>query len=200
LTTAIYLAHLNPVTNAHLEIIDELKSQSDNVQVMPVIFMKGDSEVNSRSFPFSFEIRKKMLESVFGDSITVSRNYTFYAPFSKYMPPVLSPNSWKLRKQILQGIEDDYFTYTGDKAEGYMLKIYRLKPKVGIRKEVSAASVKNKLYDAVNGSESNWKDDVPEQVVKIIEENWSTVEKFANMEDKTTRVVGMKFPKEGWSK
>jgi nicotinamide mononucleotide adenylyltransferase len=200
LTTAIYLAHLNPVTNAHVEIIDELKSQSDNVQVMPVIFMKGDSEVNSRSFPFSFEIRKKMLESVFGDSITVSRNYTFYAPFSKYMPPVLSPNSWKLRKQILQGIEDDYFTYTGDKAEGYMLKIYRLKPKVGIRKEVSAASVKNKLYDAVNGSESNWKDDVPEQVVKIIEENWSTVEKFANMEDKTTRVVGMKFPKEGWSK
>lgn len=200
MTTAIYLAHLNPVTNAHVEIIDELKSQADKVYVMPVIFMKEDSEVNSRSFPFSFEIRKKMLESVFGESITVSRNYTFYAPFSKYMPPLLSPKSWKLRKQILKGIEDDYFTYTGDKAEGYMLKIYRLKPKVGTRKEVSAASVKNKLYDAVNGSESNWKEYVPSEVAKIIEENWSILEKFANIEDKTTRVAGMKFPKEGWSK
>ncbi len=200
MTTAIYLAHLNPVTNAHVEIIDELKSQADKVYVMPVIFMKEDSEVNSRSFPFSFEIRKKMLESVFGDSVTVSRNYTFYAPFSKYMPPLLSPKSWKLRKQILKGIEDDYFTYTGDKAEGYMLKIYRLKPKVGTRKEVSAASVKNKLYDAVNGSESNWKEYVPSEVAKIIEENWSILEKFANIEDKTTRVAGMKFPKEGWSK
>lgn len=200
MTTAIYLAHLNPVTNSHVEIIDELKSQADKVYVMPVIFMKEDSEVNSRSFPFSFEIRKKMLESVFGDSVTVSRNYTFYAPFSKYMPPLLSPKSWKLRKQILKGIEDDYFTYTGDKAEGYMLKIYRLKPKVGTRKEVSAASVKNKLYDAVNGSESNWKEYVPSEVAKIIEENWSILEKFANIEDKTTRVAGMKFPKEGWSK
>ncbi len=200
MTTAIYLAHLNPVTNAHVKIIEELKSQADNVQVMPVIFMNDETEVNSRSFPFSFEIRKKMLESVFGDTISVSRNYTFYSPFSKYMPPLLSPNSWKLRKQILKGIEDDYFTYTGDKAEGYMLKIYRLKPRVGTRKEGSAASVKNKLYDAVNGTETSWKDDVPPEVAKIIEENWTVVEKFANIEDKTTRVAGMKFPKEGWSK
>jgi len=160
LTTALYLAHLNPLTNAHVEIINELKSKADKIQVMPVIFMKGESEVTSRSFPFSFEIRKKMLDSIFGDSILISRNYCFFAPFSKYMPPILSRNSWKLKKQILQGVEDDYFSYTGDKAEGYMLKIYRLKPKIGTRKEVSAASVKNKLYDAVNGIESNWKDDV----------------------------------------
>ena len=37
-------------------------------------------------------------------------------------------------------------------------------------------------------------------LAKIIEEDWKTVEKFANMEDKTTRVAGMKFPKEGYSK
>jgi nicotinamide mononucleotide adenylyltransferase len=200
LTTALYLAHLNPLTNAHVEIINELKSKADKIQVMPVIFMKGESEVTSRSFPFSFEIRKKMLDSIFGDSILISRNYCFFAPFSKYMPPILSRNSWKVKKQILQGVEDDYFSYTGDKAEGYMLKIYRLKPKLGIRKEVSAASVKNKLYDAVNGLESNWKDDVPAEVAKIIEENWSVVKKFANIEDMTTKVAGMKFPKEGWSK
>jgi len=200
LTTALYLAHLNPLTNAHVEIINELKSKADKIQVMPVIFMKGELEVTSRSFPFSFEIRKKMLDSVFGDSILISRNYCFFSPFSKYMPPILSRKSWKLKKQILQGVEDDYFSYTGDKAEGYMLKIYRLKPKIGTRKEVSAASVKNKLYDAVNGLESNWKDDVPAEVAKIIEENWSVVKKFANSEDMTTKVAGMKFPKEGFSK
>ena len=200
MTTALYLAHLNPLTNAHVQIINELKEQADTVQVMPVIFMKDDTEVNSKSFPFSFEIRKKMIEAVFGDSVIVSRNYTFFAPFSKYMPPLLSPNSWKLRKQILTDVEGDYFTYTGDKAEGYMLKIYRLKPKIGKRKEVSAASVKNKLYDAEKGEKSNWKDSVPEKVAKIIEENWDIVRKFAKSEDKTTRVAGMKFPKEGWSK
>ncbi len=200
MTTAIYLAHLNPVTNAHVEIINELKSQAEKVVVMPVVFLKDEIEINSRSFPFSYEIRNEMIKSVFGDSVIVSKNYSFYAPFSRYMPPLLSPLSWKLRKQILNDIEGDYFTYTGDKVEGYMLKIYRLKPKIGTRKSVSAASVKNKLYDVVKGVDSDWKKDVPESVAKIIETNWDIVEKFANMEDNTTRVAGMKFPKDGWSK
>ncbi len=200
MTTAIYLAHLNPVTNSHVEIINELKSKANIVKVMPVVFLKDEEELNSRSFPFSFEIRKRMLQSVFGDSIEVSRNYSFFAPFSRYMPPLLSPSSWKLRKQILDGVEDDFFTYTGDKAEGYMLRLYRLKPKIGKRKDISAASVKNKLYDAVNGKNTNWKDDVPPSVVSIIEKNWDILEKYASMEDMTTRVAGMKFPKEGWSK
>ena len=142
-----------------------------------------------------------MLESIFGDSISISKNYTFHAPFSKYFPPLISPKSWELRKKIIEGVEDDYFTYTGDKAEGYMLKLYRLKPKVGIRKKISAASVKSKMYDAVLGKESNWKEDVPPQVAKIIEENWQIIENFAKGEDKTTRIAGMKFPKDGyWSK
>ena len=199
MVTALYLAHLNPVTNAHVEIINDLKSQAEKIIVMPVIFMKEDYEINSKSFPFGFEIRKKMIESVFGDSVEVSRNYTFFAPFSKYMPPLLSPNSWKLRKQILKGIEDDYFTYTGDKAEGYMLKMYRLRPKVGTRKSISAASVKEKMYDSVEDVDSGWKKDVPEPVAKIIQDNWNIIEKFAKIEDLTTRVLGMKFPKEGWS-
>ena len=93
-----------------------------------------------------------------------------------------------------------FFSYTGDKAEGYMLKMYRLKPKIGERKSLSAASVKEKLFDAALGKESTWKEDVPESVAKIIEEDWKTVEKFANIEDMTRRVAGMKFPKEGWSK
>jgi hypothetical protein len=196
LTVAIYLAHLNPVTNAHVEIIDELKKES-KVMVMPVVFLKNGVEINSRSFPFSFEIRKKMLESVFGSSIEASANYTFHAPFLKYFPPLLSPYSWKLRSQILQGVKNDYFTYTGDKIEGMMLKMYRLNPRVGARKEISASSVKNKMYDAANGKDTDWKNDVPQQVVKIIEDNWEIVKKFATTEDMTTRIAGMKFPKEG---
>ena len=200
MTTALYLAHLNPVTNAHVEIIKELKKEADIVKVMPVIFKYDNREVNSKSFPFNFETRKKMLESIFGDSIKITDDYAFLAPFKKYLPPLVRRKSWKLRKQILNGVEGDYFSYTGDKAEGYMLKMYRLKPKIGERKSLSAASVKEKLYDAALEKNSNWKEDVPKEIVKIIEDEWETVEKYSSGEDMTTRVVGMKFPKEGWSK
>jgi nicotinamide mononucleotide adenylyltransferase len=196
LTVAIYLAHLNPLTNAHVEIIDELKKE-DKVVVMPVVFLDNNTEINSKSFPFSYEIRKKMLTAVFGNTITVSSNYTFYAPFYRYFPPILSPYSWKLRSQILDGIDDDYYTYTGDKTEGLMLKTYRLNPRVGTRKAISASSVKDKLYDSVNGKQTDWQKDVPKQVAQIIEENWSIVEKYANSQDMTTRIAGMKFPKAG---
>ena len=197
MTIAIYLAHLNPVTNAHVEIIEELKKEN-KVVVMPVRFLNGEKEVNSRSFPFNFEIRKKMIESVFGDSVLISPNYTFYAPFKKYFPPLISLKSWSLRKQILRGIENDYFTYTGDKAEGLMLKLYRLNPKVGTRKLVSATNVKNEMYANSEGKNSEWKKFVPVNVAKIIIENWQIIEKFASAEDMTKRIAGMKFPKEGY--
>jgi len=197
LTIAIYLAHLNPVTNAHVEIIEELKKEN-KVVVMPVRFLNEEKEVNSRSFPFNFEIRKKMIESVFGDSVLISPNYTFYAPFKKYFPPLISPKSWSLRKQILQGIENDYFTYTGDRAEGLMLKLYRLNPKVGTRKLVSATNVKNEMYANSEGKNSEWEKFVPVNVAKIIIENWQIIEKFASAEDMTKRIAGMKFPKEGY--
>lgn len=194
MTVAIYLAHLNPLTNAHVEIINDLKKE-DQVVVMPVVFLDNGIEINSRSFPFSYEIRKKMLTTVFCDSIKVSSNYTFHAPFYRYFPPVLSPYSWKLRAQILDGIDGEYYTYTGDKTEGLMLKAYRLNPRLGIRKAISASTVKDKLYDSANGKKTDWKESVPEQVVKIIEENWDVVEKYVNSEDLTIRVAGMKFPK-----
>ena len=65
MVTAIYLAHLNPVTNSHLEIINDLKNQADIIKVMPVVFLKDGKEVNTRSFPFTFETRKEMLEKHF---------------------------------------------------------------------------------------------------------------------------------------
>ena len=198
MTIAIYLAHLNPVTNAHSEIIKDL-TKSDEVVVMPVRFLIDGNEVNSKSFPFTFELRKQMLESVFGDSITVSSNYTFHAPFKKYFPPLVSRGSWELRKEILSEIEGDYYTYTGDKAEGLMLKIYRLKPKVGQRKKLSATSVKNDMYDSVSGNKNDWEKQVPKSVAEIINKNWNVVEKFASSEDNTMRVLGMKFPREGYT-
>lgn len=198
--TALYLAHLNPLTNAHVEIISNLIKESDTVKVMPVVFKDKEREINSKSFPFSFSARKKMLESVFGNSIKITSDYVFFAPFRKYLPPLLSSKSWELRKQILHGVDGDFFSYTGDKTEGIMLKIYRLKPRIGKRRSLSAASVKEKLYDAALGANSTWKEDVPESVVKIIEEEWGAVKKFANLDDQTTRIAGMKFPKEGWSK
>ena len=186
------------MTNSHVEIIEEQKKEN-KVVVMPVRFLREEKEINSKSFPFNFETRKKMIESVFGDSVIVSSNYTFFAPFKKYFPPLISPKSWSIRKQILQGIEDDYFTYTGDKAEGLMLKLYRLNPKVGTRKSISATSVKNEMYTAAENTKSSWEKSVPSSVAKIINENWETVKKFASEEDMTTRVAGMKFPKEGYN-
>jgi nicotinamide mononucleotide adenylyltransferase len=198
MTIAIYLAHLNPVTNAHAEIIKEL-AKDDSVVVMPVRFLIGDTEVNSKSFPFTFEVRKEMLESVFEDSIKISSNYTFHAPFKKYLPPLVSKGSWKLRKKILSEIEEDYYTYTGDKAEGLMLKLYRLKPKVGQRKELSATSVKNDMYKSVLEKDNGWEKQVPASVAEIIRENWNIVKGFASSEDNTMRVLGMKFPREGYT-
>ena len=199
MTTILYLAHLNPLTNAHIEIINQLKKEAKIVKVMPVIFKLGQKEVTSKSFPFNFEIRKKMIESVFGDSVLITEDYTFDAPFKKYLPPLLSLKSWKLRKKILAGVKGDYYSYTGDKAEGYMLKLYRLKPRVGERRSLSAASVKEKMYDSVKDKKLDWKEDVPEGVGKIIEDNWDVIEKYSKLEDKTRRVLGMKFPIEGWS-
>tara|TARA_B100000029_G_scaffold23546_1_gene23335 strand:- start:2738 stop:3343 length:606 start_codon:yes stop_codon:yes gene_type:complete len=197
--TGIYLAHLNPLTNAHVEIINDLLENNDQIVVMPVRFLIQDKEINSKSFPFSYEIRKKMLHEIFDDSVKISPNYTFYAPFKKYFPPLIAPKSWELRKQILNGIEDDYYTYTGDKAEGIMLKLYRLKPKVGTRRKLSATSVKNDMYESVNSKESDWEKNVPRQVADIIKENWNVVEKFASSDDKTMRIAGMKFPREGYN-
>ena len=105
-----------------------------------------------------------------------------------------------IKKTNPQEIEDDYFTYTGDKAEGLMLKLYRLNPKVGARKSVSATSVKNEMYAAIQGDKSSWEKFVPSSVAKIINENWETVKKFASVEDETVRIAGMKFPREGYSK
>ena len=67
-----------------------------------------------------------MVESVFRDSVSVLPDYTFYAPYSKYLPPLLSSRSWELRNKIMAQVKEEKFvSYTGDKAERMMPKIYR---------------------------------------------------------------------------
>ena len=198
-TAAIYLAHLNPMTLAHESIISTLK-KNYQVYVFPVRFVKDDLEINTKSFPFSYAQRKSMVESVFGSSVSVFPDYTFHAPYAKYLPPLLSPRSWELRKKILTRVQEKKFvSYTGDRAERLMLRAYRLNPLKAERLEISASSVKDELYrQAVEGGDGTWDAKVPEEVVGIIKKNWDTVDKFARIVDSTTKVMGMKFPKEGY--
>lgn len=196
---AIYLVHLNPMTRAHESIISTLK-RDYNVYVFPARFVKDGREINTKSFPFSYELRKSMVESVFRDSVSVLPDYTFYAPYSKYLPPLLSSRSWELRNKIMAQVKEEKFvSYTGDKAERMMLKVYRLNPLKADRLDISASTVKDELYrQAVEGGDEAWHTKVPSQVVNVIKQNWDVVDKFAKMEDRTTRVMGMKFPKEGY--
>ncbi|MDQ4101832.1 MAG: hypothetical protein M3115_06570 [Thermoproteota archaeon] len=197
---AIYLVHLNPMTTAHETIISMLKKKY-RVYIFPVRFVKDGQEINTKSLPFSYELRKEMIESVFGDSVLVLPDYTFYAPYRKYLPPLLSSWSWKLRDQIISQInEKEFVSYTGDKAERVMLKAYRLNPLKADRLDLSASSIRANIYrQAVEWKgDEEWLRKVPEAVAQIIKKNWNVVDKFARTEDSTTRVMGMKFPKEGY--
>ena len=55
------------------------------------------------------------------------------------------------------------------------------------------------MYESVITKNSKWEENVPEQIADIIKENWDIVTKFASSEDKTMRIAGMKFPKEGYN-
>ena len=145
---ALYLAHLNPVTNSHEKIISQL-SKDYRVYVFPVVFLKEGREVNTRTFPFPYELRKKMLLSLFNghDSIEILPNYRFISPFIKYLPPILSPYSWSLRRGIVRDVvEDRFISYTGDKAERIALRFYNLHPIKAKRLEISSSNVKELLY------------------------------------------------------
>jgi hypothetical protein len=203
-TAAIYLAHLNPVTKSHSNIISRL-CKSYQVYLFPVRFVNRSRELNTRSFPFSFEARKSMVEELFGDSVKLCSTYTFRAPFLRYLPPLISPSSWTMRKKILECIvENEFFSYTGDRAESWMLKLYGLRPMLGKRLEISGTFVRELLYRDASGynkgkSEGKrpWHEYVPPQVIEIIYKNWAKVEQYANAEDMTVKLFGMKFPQEG---
>jgi hypothetical protein len=200
----IYLAHMNPLTKAHQTIISSFLKKDYGIYIFPVRFLKGGKEINTRSFPFPYKIRKAMVESVFShnDNISILPDYTFFYPFIKYLPPLISPYSWVLRNQIVRNIkENDFVSYTGDEIESIALKLYKLHPNKFKRLEISASNVKEMLYlQAIKGTVNEgeaWHDKVPEEVASLINENWKIIEKYARDPDFTMRLMGMKFPKEG---
>ena len=201
---AIYLAHLNPVTKSHTMIISRL-IKDYQVYLFPVRFLNKRRELNTRSFPFSFEARKSMVEQLFGDSVKIASAYSFRAPFIRYLPPLISPYSWAMRKEILNSIvENEFFSYTGDRAESWMLRVYGLRPLLGTRLDISGTFVRDLLYQDAKSSLNTktneidfWRQYVPPQVVEIIYKNWATIKQFAESEDRTIRLFGMKFPLEG---
>jgi hypothetical protein len=207
---ALYLAHLNPVTKAHESIITNLAKQYNNVYVYPVIFFKGGNEINTRTFPFSYEIRKTMLGRLFDkfDNIKVLPDYSFVSPYIRYLPFFLSPYSWTLRKQILGNVKErEFISYTGDTAERIVLRMYNLHPIKSRRLEISASKVKELMYDEALSKMGRstkqtqtsllWSDLVPERVVDVIKQSWHIIEQFAQMPDRTVKIIGMKFPADG---
>jgi len=147
-TAAIFLAHLNPLTISHEKIIQSLL-ENYKVYIFPVRFLKNNREINTRSFPFSFEIRKQMiLESFdYDKDITVLSNYTFTSPYIRYFRPIISPPFQKLKKNIISGIQESKFiTYTGDRAERLLLKLFGFNPIQANRQVISSTNVKNLLY------------------------------------------------------
>jgi hypothetical protein len=209
-TAALFLAHLNPVTNSHIRIISHLRCLYETVYVFPVRFLEREREVNTRSFPFSYDIRKAMIESVLGSnsSVVVLPDYLFSAPYIKYLPPLLSPYSWFLRNKIIENISESKFvSYTGDWTERIGLKLYRLNPVKANRLEISASSIKEMMYAQAREEKPSyrpkdhykeWQKNVPVEVSRLINDNWILVRKYALSPDKTLKIMGMKFPTQGF--
>jgi hypothetical protein len=207
---ALLLAHLNPVTNSHIRIISHLKSLYETVYVFPVRFLEHGREVNTRSFPFSYDIRRTMIESVLGSNrgIVVLPDYAFFAPYVRYLPPLFSPYSWFLRNNIIKNISESKFvSYTGDWMERIGLKLYRLNPMKASRLEISASSIKEMMYaQAIEGNSSyrpkdhyeEWQKNIPVEVSRLISDNWILVRKYASSPDQTLKIMGMKFPTQGF--
>ena len=64
MTTILYLAHLNPLTNAHIEIIKQLKEEAEIVKVMPVIFKLEYTDGTTEEIRLPAEIWKMQNEQL----------------------------------------------------------------------------------------------------------------------------------------
>jgi hypothetical protein len=200
----IWLVHANPVTKAHEQIIRE-KMQRGDVYVFPVIF-KRNNEVNTRSLPFNFEVRREMLQTIFQDRIHISDAYTFHEPYKEYLgrtivgiPVAFSAKAYRLRDAIISEVPEPRKSYTGNYSEYLLLKKFGLNPERGERKPVAATNVRELMYKEALGEQvEDWRDFVPGEIVGIIEKHWDVVRHFAGMEDRTIRKFGMKIPMDGF--
>ena len=203
----MWLAHVNPPTKAHEEIIRE-RMQEGEVYVLPVIFRNNEGkEVSTRSLPFSFDVRKEMLQSIFNDKIHVLDAYTFHAPYKEYqgktiagIPISFSDKAAQLRDHILSCVPEPRKSYTGNYSEYLLLKKFGLNPERGKRKSIAGTNVRELMYREAlkHDAGENWRELVPPTVVEIIEKNWDVVEYFAGKEDQTIKKFGLKIPIDGY--
>ncbi|HXT84631.1 MAG TPA: hypothetical protein VN704_09945 [Verrucomicrobiae bacterium] len=204
---AIFLAHLNPLTLSHEKIIQNLL-KNYKVYVFPVRFLKDKEEINTRSFPFSFEIRKHMILESFNydQNVYIMDNYTFLSPYINYLPPFISLSSQRLKNNIISSIgNSNFITYTGDRIERLLLKLFGFKPIQAKRQSISSTNVKKLLYQSALSDKNlsdkynmNWNNFVSSKVSNVIRNNWNVVEHFSKIPDHTTHIFGMKFPKNGF--
>ena len=135
----------------------------------------------------------------------------FFLHIIQYFPPFVSPAFKRLKNKIILNIQENSFiTYTGDRAERVLLSLFGFNPVKANRQVVSSTNVKNLLYKSVlstenlnpnEGSKSNdlkWHEYVSPKVGQVIEDNWETIKNFSITKDETIRVMGMKFPKNGF--
>jgi len=203
----MWLAHINPLTRAHEEIIRE-KMQEGDVYVFPVIFMKRDGkEVNARSLPFRFEVRKEMLHSIFHDRIRILDAYTFHEPYKAYegitiagVPIKSSIKALQLKDNILSLVPEPRKSYTGNYGEYLLLRKFGLNPERGKRKRIAGTNVRELMYKEAlqQRPEEDWRKLVPPSVVEIIERNWDVIKYFARKEDETIKKFGLKIPIDGY--
>lgn len=203
----IWLAHVNPVTKAHEEIIRE-KMREGDLYVFPVIFRKKDGrEINTRSLPFTFEIRREMLRSIFDDKIHVFDTYTFREPYKEYegrtiarIPVKFSDKAYELRNNIIAQVPEPRKSYTGNYSEYLLLKKFGFNPERGERKSIAGTNVRELMYREALGQkpEEEWRGMVADKVIEIIEKHWNVIEYFANREDETIKRFGMKIPIDGY--
>ena len=203
----MWLAHVNPVTRAHEEIIRE-KMQEGDVYVLPVIFRKKDGgEVNTRSLPFNFEVRREMLRTIFQDQIHILDAYTFHEPYKAYLgttiagiPVRFGTKAYELRDNILSRVQEPRKSYTGNYSEYLLLKKFGLNPERGKRRSIAGTNVRELIYKEAlkQEPEDDWRTLVPQSIVEIIEKNWNVVKYFADKEDATTKKLGLKIPIDGY--
>jgi hypothetical protein len=150
-----------------------------------------------------------ILESFnYNKDIVVSNDYTFVSPYLRYFPPFISLPFRKLKRNIIAGIQEpNFITYTGDRAERILLKLFGFNPIQANRQVISSTNVKNLLYESAISCkglsqdvdiDKQWKKYVSPIVNNIIRNNWNIIEHFSTSDDETIRVLGMKFPKDGF--
>jgi hypothetical protein len=59
-------------------------------------------------------------------------------------------------------------------------------------------AIEGRGLEGVRAEKASWHDKVPEKVIDLIKDNWRIVEEFAKSPDLTLRIMGMKFPKDGF--